>query len=98
MPLRQALAATGGRCVLGYKDGMTAHGRLLPIVGGLRRKKARLQELLRMMHHLVQALPRQVFQEFSPQLETAAELRPGQRIEKALQRCWQAFAHQAHKK
>ena len=47
-PLREATAATAGAGVLGDEHGMTAHRRLLAVVGRIRRGEACADEVLAM--------------------------------------------------
>ena len=47
-PLRKAIAAATGTCVLGDEHGVSAHRRLLPVVWWIRRGEARTDEVLAM--------------------------------------------------
>ena len=47
-PLREAVAAAAGAGVLGNEHGVSAHRRLLPVVGWIRRGEARADEVLAM--------------------------------------------------
>ena len=51
VPLPQTAATAGGRRVLGYKNRVLAHGRLLSIIGGQGRGQTLLYEISRMFHH-----------------------------------------------
>ena len=81
VPLRQTLTATGSGGVLGDKDGMTTHGSLLPIVGGVVGEKSCRQEPARVVHNDVQPLRGEVGEVFFVQPEAAAKFGPRQRIE-----------------
>lgn len=47
-PLREAVAAAAGTGVLGDEHGMSAHRRLFPVIGWIRRGESRTDEVLAM--------------------------------------------------
>lgn len=60
VPCSEASAAASGGGVLGDEDGMSAKGRLLPIIGRIGGGEALLDEDTRLAEHLYQALLREV--------------------------------------
>ena len=56
-PLREAVAAATGTGVLGDEHGMSAHRRLFPVIGWIRRGESRVDEVLAMAADRRHSLP-----------------------------------------
>lgn len=74
-PLRQAVAATAGACVLRNENRMAAHRRLPPIVWRIGRRQACAYEIFAVPPYRLDALFRYIAALRLQKVEAAAELR-----------------------